>query len=284
MPLVSIKNELNRASQERWAIPLYDTADAQSTEGMLQAAEDRRAPCIVAMYSALFGRPNAHGLADYIVRRAREATVPISFMLDHGSSVEVCIQALVYGCTDVMYDGSSLPYAENVANTKIVVQAAHAVGAAVEAEIGHVGSGKDYAEFGAQRKGFTEPDDVVRFVRETGVDMLAIAIGTAHGVNAGGAAPELDFELLEEIRSRTNVPLVLHGGSGCTDDQFRETVAKGIAKVNVATNLFLAAGEAVANAVTEGKTRYFDLTATATAAFEKECAHYLDVFGTSGKA
>ncbi|MGI6374926.1 MAG: class II fructose-bisphosphate aldolase [Anaerolineae bacterium] len=284
MPLVSILPELQRASRERWAIPLFDTADMEATEGMLAAAEERRAPCIIAMYSAQFGRPNARAHAEYIRVRAREAGVPISFMLDHGNSVEVCMQALVYGCTDVMYDGSSLPYEQNVANTRIVVQAAHAVGVAVEAEIGHVGRATDYAEIGATRKGYTDPAMVERFVEDTGVDILAIAIGTAHGAYAKGITPQIDVDLLREIRSRVDLPLVMHGGTGSTEQQFRDVVANGISKINIATDLFLSAGAAVAAKAQEPNARYFDMTAAAQSAFQARCSWYLDVFGTSGKA
>jgi fructose-bisphosphate aldolase class II len=283
MPLVSILSELQRASRERWAIPLFDTADMQATEGILLAAEERRAPCIIAMYSAQFARPNARAHAEYIKTRARELGVPISYMLDHGSSVEVCMQALVAGCTDVMYDGSSLPYEENVANTKAVVLAAHAVGVAVEAEIGHVGRATDYAEIGSQRKGYSDPAMVERFVADTGIDILAIAIGTAHGAYAKGVTPQIDLDLLREIRSRVDLPLVMHGGSGSTEQQFRDVVANGIGKINIATDLFTSAAEALV-AQAKPEARYFDLTAAAQTAFQARCSYYLDIFGAAGKA
>lgn len=284
MPLVSILSELQRGAREHYAVPLFDTADMQATEGMLEAAEDRRAPCIIAMYSAQFARPNALAQAEYIKVRAREAGVPISFMLDHGTSVEVCMKALVAGCTDIMYDGSSLPYEQNVANTKAVVLAAHAVGVAVEAEIGHVGLASEYATFGSQRKGYSDPAVVERFVADTGVDILAIAIGTAHGAYAKGVTPQIDLDLLREIRSRVSLPLVMHGGTGSTEQQFRDVVANGISKINIATDLFMSAGAAIVARAQEPNARYNDLMAAAQASFRARCSYYLDVFGASGKA
>ena len=214
MPLITIGPELARAQAEGYALPLFDTANVESTEGMIEALEEHRAPAMVALYSGLLDRPNGVALAAYVRQRATESTVPISLMLDHGLSFEHCIKALRAGFSDVMFDGSRLPLEENIAETKAVVRAAHAVGACVEAELGHVGSGRDYQTFGALRLGFTDPDTVERFVAETGVDMLAVAVGTAHGLYQGD--PQLDLELLAAIHARVDIPLALHGGSGVT--------------------------------------------------------------------
>jgi len=148
MPLVSIGEELKRAQVGGYALPLFDTADVQSTEGMIQALEACGAPAMVALYTGAFERPNGKALAAYIRVRASEAKVPISLMLDHGSSFEVAMRAIAAGFTDVMYDGSSLPLEENIAQTQAVVRAAHAVGVCVEAELGHVGSGREYQSYG----------------------------------------------------------------------------------------------------------------------------------------
>jgi fructose-bisphosphate aldolase class II len=192
------------------------------------------------------------------------------------------MQALKVGFSDVMYDGSRLPIEENIITTRLVVRAAHAMGAGVEAELGHVGSGSTYGDFGAQRKGFTDPDDVERFVAETGVDCLAIAIGTAHGLYQ--SEPHLALDLLAEIRGRVEVPLVLHGGSGLSDEQFRSAVAGGICKINIFTNLAVeATSRMVANAA-GGQTSFHSLTSQIREGFQAVCTHCLDVFGTSGKA
>lgn len=282
MPLVSIGEELKRAQQGGYALPLFDTADVQSTEGMLQAMEDRRAPAMIALYSGVVDRPYGPALAAYVRARLAEADVPASFMLDHGQSYEQCIRALTLGFTDVMYDGSKLSLEENIATTRMVVRAGHAVGACVEAELGHVGSGREYQDYGALRKGFTDPETVERFVEETGVDMLAVAIGTAHGFYQG--EPELDLELLGEIRKRVDIPLVLHGGSGCSEAQFRAAIEAGISKVNVASDLYRAAGERINAEAAGDATSYHALSRAATEAFAERVGYYLDLFGASGRA
>jgi len=162
------------------------------------------------------------------------------------------------------------------------VRAAHAVGAAVEAELGHVGTGSTYREFGAQGMGFTEPDMVVRFVEETGVDFLAIAIGTAHGLYDD--EPTLALNLLTEIRERVDIPLVLHGGSGLSDEQFRAAIAGGIQKINIFTNLIVEAKRRMLENAKSEKTSVFSLTTQIREAFQAECERLLDVFNTSGKA
>jgi len=281
MPLVSILPQLKRAQQYHYALPLFDTADMYSTDGMFAALEEKEAPAMIAIYAGALDRPNTRAFAAYIRARAEASTMPVSLMLDHGGSFEHCIKAISFGFTDVMYDGSKLPFEENVANTRAVVRAAHAIGVAVEAELGHVGSGSEYQDFGAQRKGFTDPDDVERFVAETDVDILAVAIGTAHGLYAG--EPHLDLDLLREIRARVDIPLSLHGGSGCSDEQFRDAIAAGIAKVNVATDLFVTTARRLTEAArAEDNMHYFAFGKIAVESFQERCGHYLDVFGATG--
>jgi fructose-bisphosphate aldolase class II len=282
MPLVHIQEALARAQQGRYAIPLYDTFDMHSTDGMFLAAEEKQAPVIIAIYESAMDRPNARALAAYIRTRAEEATVPVSLMLDHGTSFEQCMRAISYGFTDVMYDGSKLPLEENIQTTRTVVRAAHAVGIGVEAELGLVGRGSDYEDHDVRRKGFTDPDDGEAFVAQTGVDFLAIAIGTAHGLYKG--EPQLDLDLLREIRSRVDLPLVLHGGSGCTDDQFRAVVEAGISKVNVATDLYATTGRRLVKAAQAENAAYFSLSRAAVESFQERCGFYIDLFGASGKA
>ncbi|MBC7236192.1 MAG: class II fructose-bisphosphate aldolase [Chloroflexi bacterium] len=282
MPLVSILNELKRAQRERYAVPCFDTFDLFSTEGMFLAAAQKAAPTIIAIYDSALNRPNARAMAAYIRTRAKEAAQPISLMLDHGSSFEQCMKAIHYGFTDVMYDGSRLPLEENIATTKAIVRVAHAMGIGVEAELGHVGSGSEYRSYGAQRKGFTDPAAVEHFVQETGVDLLAVAIGTAHGLYDGD--PQIDLELLRNIRRRVDIPLVLHGGTGCSEKQFRDVIEAGISKINVATDLFVTTGKRLVEiAKTAEAPRYFDLTSKAIESFTERCGYYLDLFGASGR-
>lgn len=281
MPLVSILQELERAQQGHYALPLFDTMDIASTDAMFAIAEEKRAPMMVAIYAALMDRPNARAFAAYIRARAEDTTVPISLMLDHGRSFEECMKAIRFGFTDVMFDGSKLPMAENIAITQMVVRAGHACGVGVEAELGHVGRGSEYEELETRRTGYTNPDDVETFVAETGVDLLAIAIGTAHGLYA--REPELDLDLLREIRARVDIPLVLHGGSGLSEQQFRAAIAAGIAKINVATDLYVTTGRRLVEAARTEEATYHSLSKTAVDSLQERVGYYVDLFGASGK-
>ncbi len=282
MSLISILQELKRAQQGHYALPLFDTFDMHGADGIIMALEERRAPGIIGVYASTLESPNARAFSAYIRARAEDAKIPVSLMLDHGGSFEQCIKAISYGFTDVIYDGSRLPLKENIENTRAVVRAAHAVGVGVEAELGHVGRGSEYQSFGAKRIGFTDPDVVEEFVIETGVDFLAVAIGTAHGIYDG--EPRIDLDLLREIRSRVDVPLVLHGGSGCPDDLFRSAISTGISKVNIATDLFMTASRNIAKAIGTGNASYFAICRSTIEAFRERCNHYIDVFGAANKA
>jgi fructose-bisphosphate aldolase class II len=282
MALVSILDELKRAEKGGYAIPCFDTFEMMGTQGIFDALEAQRAPGIVGLYSGMLDRPYAMPFCAMVRAMAEDATVPVSIILDHGADFEHCMKALHYGFSDVMYDGSKLPFEENIANTQLVVRAAHAVGAAVEAELGHVGTGRDYQSFGAQGKGFTEPAAVVEFVEKTGVDCLAVAVGTAHGWYDG--EPRLAIDLLQKIRASVEIPLALHGGSGLSDDQFRAAIGAGISKINIFTNLAMAAGEHMLKAAQVEERAYFNIVRTIPEAFQGECERLLHVFGTVGKA
>jgi fructose-bisphosphate aldolase class II len=282
MPLVSIGAELEKAKGGGYAIPLFDVFEMKGCEGVFEAIERKRAPAIVALNSVAFEEQSSRAFAAFVRSMAERASVPVSLMLDHGTSFEQCIRAIALGFTDVMYDGSMLPVEENIANTRLVVRAAHARGIGAEAELGHVGMGSDYGTFGAQRRGFTDPAAVERFVAETGVDFLAVAIGNAHGVYQG--EPHLDMGLLKEIRKRVDIPLVLHGGSGLSEEQFKTAIQAGISKVNIATDLLMRAADQVKNTIQSSKESYFDIITALKDAVREGCEYYLDVFGASRKA
>lgn len=286
MPLASIGPVLKRAQAEHFAVPLFDAFDSASIDGIFTATEEKRAPVIVAIYTGLLDQPNAHPLIEYVRARAEASPMPATLMLDHGGSFEHVMKALKWGFTDVMYDGSKLPFEENIATTCAVVRAAHSVGVPVEAELGHVGMGSDYASFGAQRKGFTDPATVEQFVNETGVDYLAVAIGNAHGVYQG--EPNLDIALLKDIRQCVDIPLVLHGGSGISEEQFRLSIATGIAKINIATDLYMTTAKRLYEQVRSDDWKldrgsYNVFSATAVESFRERCAYYLELFGSAGK-
>lgn len=251
-------------------------------EDVVAVLEEKQAPAILGMYSNWLDKPVSGVLARCMRDLAGEASVPVTVMLDHGKSPEQCRKALDMGFTDIMYDGSRLPLEENIRITREIVQIAHERGAGVEAELGHVGSGKDYGNGDNVRANYTEPEAAERFVAETGVDCLAVAIGTAHGVYDG--EPRLDLDLLDRIAGRVAIPLVLHGGSGLSEEQFRDAIARGIAKVNIATDLITtAAANMKAAAQTEERT-FFAIMNALHETLTERCGYYLDLFGADGKA
>jgi fructose-bisphosphate aldolase, class II len=282
MTLVSIKDQLVKARRERYAVPLLDVFEMQGMEGIMDSATEKRAPTIIGIYSPTAALPNCRALAAYIRCRAEDTGVPIALMLDHGASVEQCLEVLRYGFTDVMYDGSRLPIEENIANTRRVVEAAHALGAGAEAELGHVGLGDEYDSFGGQRKGFTDPSLVEYFVAETGVDFLAIAFGNAHGLYKG--EPHLDLELVAEIRRRVDIPLVMHGGTGLSDEQFRGAIAAGISKINFFTSIMNTATQNMQAACAKPGATMFQIYESIRPAYVQWCSHLYEVFGAAGRA
>lgn len=282
MALVSIVPLLQEAQAGRYALPLFLTPEMLAAEGTVTALEDLRAPAAVGVYAGWIERPDAQAFSAFLRALAEEASVPIALMLDHGANLEQCIRAIRYGFTDVMYDGSALPLAENIATTRTIVQAAHAVGVGVEAELGHVGSGSDYAAYGARRAGFTEPGTVAAFVEATGVDVLAVAFGSAHGVYQG--EPQLDLALLGELRAATDIPLAMHGGSGLSREQFQGAIAAGISKINVFTELGLTTGQRLCAHAAGGQASYFSFQEVVRGTFRERCADYLAMFGAAGKA
>ena len=233
------------------------------------AIAEKNSPAIIAVYAHMILMPDAEAFANYLMTMAEQAPAPVSIMLDHGASVEQCEKAIEFGFTDVMIDGSSLPFEENVAMTKTVIEMAHPKGIGVEAELGHVGSVENYDEFGGQGQGFTDPNSVQPFIDATGVDFLAVAFGTAHGVMK--KTPNLKLDLLGEIASRVDIPLVMHGGSGLTDEQFKQAIATGVAKVNVATNLVIAASKMMREDAAREESNIMSLMAAASQAYKIGC-------------
>ncbi len=282
MTLVSIRNELAKARREHYAVPLFDVYEMQGMEGVMEALTEKRAPTIIGIYSPYAALPNCRALAAYVRCRAEETDVPVSIMLDHGASVELCLKMISFGFTDVMYDGSRLPLEENIANTKRVVEAAHAAGVGVEAELGHVGFGDQYDTLGGQRLGFTDPASVEHFVEATGVDFLAIAFGNAHGLYKG--EPRLDLELVDRIRCLVDVPLVMHGGTGLSDEQFRGAIAAGISKINFATSILNSAADNMRTASARPGASLFDIQAGIRSAYSSWCSRLYETFGTARRA
>ncbi|WEK62356.1 MAG: ketose-bisphosphate aldolase [Candidatus Microbacterium colombiense] len=230
------KSILDVANENNFAIPAFNISDWAMFNGIIDISEELSAPVIVAIHPDEV----SHITTDLIAAmhsRAHRATVPVAIHWDHGGTYEQMITAIKAGFTSVMIDASLLPFDENVALTRKVVEAAHAVGIQVEGELGTIGANDSYGESGAAEIIYTNPDDAVRFVQETGVDSLAIAIGTSHGLYPAEKNPELRHDLLEQIKAAVGIPLVLHGGSSNPDAELRRAVELGVNKINISSDI-----------------------------------------------
>lgn len=275
--LVNLNDVLKDAQKGGYAVGLFNTTDTDMLEAVIEAAEKKRAPVIIGTAEILLPYGELKLIGPSIIAAAKRASVPVVVHYDHGLTFERCMEALKLGFSSVMFDGSVKPYDQNIAETCEIVKIAHSFGASVEGEIGHVGNADE--EEGGSR--YTTVEEAQKYLADTGVDALAIAIGTAHG--AYKTAPKLSFERLREIRSAVDVPLVLHGGSGLTDNDFRQCIADGIDKVNIFTDLCVAGLKGQADALEKGldylSARNLKKDYIAACVERK-----IDLFGCAGKA
>lgn len=242
MPLVTTKEMLLRAQAGHYAVGAFNVENMEMVMAVVQAAEESRAPVIMQTTPSTV---KYAGLDYYLAMAkaaAERATVPVAMHLDHGDSFELAMQALRTGYTSIMIDGSHDSFEDNIALTRRVTDACAPSGVPVEAELGKVGGKEDDLE-GGDGNPFTDPQQAKEFVESTGVDSLAVAIGTAHGLYKG--VPKLDFDRLSAIRELVSIPLVLHGASGVPDEAVRESIRRGICKVNFATELRIAFSDGV---------------------------------------
>ena len=229
--LVNLKYVLDLAENGNFAIPSFNVYNMESVMGVLKAAEELKAPVIMQVYPRLMKEETGYFLSPIIKAAAERASVPVCFHLDHGPSELETTRSIRYGATGIMFDGSTLSFEENIALTKRVVDTCSYLNVQVEGELVHVGMTSDN-----NMDEFTTPEDAKRFVEETGVACLAVAVGTAHGRYK--KPPKLDIERIKAIREATNnAALVLHGGSGVPDEEVKKAVKAGIRKMNFATDI-----------------------------------------------
>ncbi|GLB32788.1 fructose-bisphosphate aldolase [Lacrimispora amygdalina] len=256
MGLVKMKDLLNQASEQNRAVGAFSVGNLEMVKGAVKAAEEMNTPIILQIAEVRLLHSPLSLMGPMMVEAARNAKVEIAVHLDHGKTIGVLKQALDYGFTSVMMDGSTLPFEENIKKTLEAARLAGEYGATVEAELGLVGGSED----GSTDEGIrcTNPEDAKLFCEKTGVDALAVAIGNAHGNYP--VAPRLAFDVLKAIDEKTDVPLVLHGGTGITPEDFRKAVGLGIRKINIATASFDSlTREAEKYLKAEGKHDYFGL-------------------------
>lgn len=279
MALYTMKEILSDAQARGYGVGYFNAVNMEMVRANIRAAEECRSPIIIGTAEALLPYADFDWIAPVLLEQARNAKVPVAVHLDHAYTFEALMRALRHGFGSIMFDGSRLPdHRDNVRISSEVAKIAHSMGAGLECELGSVGGLVD--EHGkADAVIYTDPDEAREFVEQTGCDFLAVSIGTQHGVYK--ATPKLDIPRLKQIAAKVDAPLVLHGGSGLSDDDFRNTVAGGIRKINVYTDIILAAKKAIAD---HPDAIYTDLNALAEAAMKEATAVKLRLFGSENKA
>ena len=284
--LVNMNEVLRPAKKNHYAVGLFNAVNLELARGIIAAAESSRSPVIMGTAEVLLPYGPLEEVSYYLLPMAKKASVPVVVHLDHGLSYDTCIKALELGFSSIMYDCSTDSYDDNVRKVKEMADIAHSYGATIEGELGHVGDNEGSAEGSSHledpSKFFTDPSLAKDFVEKTGVDALAIAVGNAHG--AYKLPPKLDFERIRTIARTVDVPLVLHGGSGLTDNDFRQAIKDGISKVNIFTDINVAAVEAEFKRFSTMDKGIIDLIPAAVEAVKQETLKKLELFSSTGKA
>jgi len=284
MALVSGKEIIEPAFRSGYAVGAFNTFNAETTQTIIETATALNAPVMLLLGNWDWGLLDLETYSEIITYYARRAPVPVAWHLDHARSLDAVKDAVEAGYTSVMLDGSHLPFEENVAITQAAVALARPRGITVEAELGGIGQAQETGTEGAQT-GFTDPEAAQRFCEQTGVDMLAVSIGNAHGIYK--VAPRLDIDLLRQIRTATaNTPLVLHGGSTTPPDQIRAAVRAGIAKVNVASELWVSYAKTMRQALGSDDDRFMPSFAlrSVKAGLAEVVSRWINLLGAEGKA
>lgn len=281
MPLVNMKALLKDAEEKNYAVGSFSVANLEMIQGVVKAAEETKSPIILQIAEVRLNHSPLKIIGPAMLAAAESASVPVAVHLDHGTTLECIGEALRLGFTSVMFDGSHLSFEENVEMTKEVVSMAKPYSAAVEAEIGCVGGSEDGSVDIAMR--CTSPDQAQIFAERTGVDALAIAIGNAHGFYKD--APQLRFDILESVKSKVEVPLVLHGGTGISEDDFIRCHQSGIKKINIATATFAAAERKVKDGYEKGEIKgYYDMHVRQIEGAYENAKKHMEIFCSIGKA
>ena len=275
MPLIKMKDILSWAEENNCAVGAFSVGNMEMVIGAVKAAEEMNTPIILQIAEKRMKHSPLHLMAPMMVSAAKSAKVPVAVHLDHGLTIGCIKTALEYGFTSVMLDGSLLPFEENIELTKQVCAEADKYGATVEAELGVVGGNE--GDTAVHKIQCTDPGKALEFCEKTGVDCLAVAIGNAHGNYP--VLPELRFDVLEDIYQKVKTPLVLHGGTGITDEMFRKAISLGVRKINIATASF----DALANktkeyTATADKPDYFTLSPAMADAVYENVKNHIKIF------
>jgi fructose-bisphosphate aldolase, class II len=275
---------LDVANEHSFAVPAFNISDYAMFNGIMEISEEKKAPVILGIHPDEVNHVGAEMIAA-VTQRAHRSPVPIAIHWDHGANYEQILTAIHSGFTSVMIDGSMLPFEENIAISRKVVHTAHAVGLSVEGELGTIGQTDSEAEDGSNAIIYTNPEDALTFVESTGVDSLAIAIGTSHGIYPKAMRPELKLDLLKEIKNKLNMPLVLHGGSNNPDDEIAEAVRLGINKINISSDIKVAYHMKMREVLADESLREpLTIQPPCIEAMKVVAGQKIDLFETAGKA
>lgn len=282
--LINGKDLLAVANANYFAVPAFNVSDYAMMNGIFEVSEEKNSPVIIAIHPDELSHIGVDMLPA-IIARAHRSSVPVTIHLDHGANHHQVLKAIQAGFTSVMIDGSMLPFEENVALTKFVVELAHAVGVSVEGELGTIGKLDNYGEDGADTIIYTDPDQAVEFVKQTGVDSLAVAIGTSHGIYPSSMKPELKLDLLTQIKEKVKLPLVLHGGSNNPDQEIAEAVKRGVNKINISSDIKVAYHDKMREVLADPGVREPNvIQPPSIAAMKITAAQKIDLFNAAGKA
>lgn len=267
---------LRHAQKNGYAVPHFNTWNAEMLMGVMDAAEEADAPVIISFGTGFVNNTIFEEFAHMMISMAKNSNVPTILHWDHGRSFEIVHNAYLHGMNAVMRDASKLPFEENIAETKRVVDFYHPRGIPVEAELGHVGDPGDYEEV-LKNYDYTKPEQAAEFVERTGCDALAVAIGNVHGPYS--STPKIAFDVLEAVRDAVSIPLVLHGASGIPDADVRRAVSLGVAKVNVHAELGMAAMDAIREDLT---TNFVTTQLRVRAALKQRALEKIELLGATG--
>lgn len=280
--LVNMYEILEKARKGKYGVGFFNAVNVEMGRAVIETAEELNAPVIVGTAQVLLPAMELERVAEYLIPMAKKAKVPVCVHYDHGLTFEKCMEALQLGFSSIMYDCSTDSYEKNVAKVAEMVKICHAMNITVEGELGHVGDNEGSGKLENPSDYFTDPEMARDFVQRTGVDALAVAVGNSHGDYK--FPPKLDFDRIAAIREATNLPLVLHGGSGLTDEDFRKAVEVGVCKVNIFTDIDKAGKAGVEEGLAAGARTMMGLIPYEIAAMKRVVANKISLFGSAGKA
>lgn len=280
--LVNMNEVLYPARKGGYGVGFFNAINVEMARAVIETAEELRAPVMIGTAEVLLPFMELDRVAAYLMPLAKQATVPVCVHYDHGLTFERCMQALKLGFTSIMYDCSTEKYEDNVSKVAEMVKICHAMGVTVEGELGHVGDNAGKGKLAKPEDYYTDPGQALDFTDRTGIDSLAVAVGNAHGDYA--FPPKLDFERIRDIAGKTGLPLVLHGGSGLADSDFRTAVKEGICKINIFTDIDKAGKAGLEKGINQGETKISGLMRYEMDAMKEAVREKILLFGSDGKA